>query len=262
MVEVEFQSTRPHGARLALGYEISGNEEFQSTRPHGARPLSAGTLSSRPSFNPRARTGRDRGGTRTPWRSSRFNPRARTGRDLAPVMLWRSLRRFQSTRPHGARRLVPRLRPKPKMVSIHAPARGATGAAWPDAVSIHAPARGATVNICRNITLRIASMQVIHHERLECAPVAQYTSKKTRTSGHYAIAWGSRKHSVCQISRRPSGSYERSTPSFSTRPFQFLPRLYIRRLSISPSMTFSSRCLRSSYCAGSTRHSNTEHWTR
>ncbi len=55
---------------------------------------------------------------------------------------------FQSTRPRGARlRHLGRLRGR-ALVSIHAPARGATGnrdgQARGDPVSIHAPARGAT----------------------------------------------------------------------------------------------------------------------
>ncbi len=55
---------------------------------------------------------------------------------------------FQSTRPHGARHHTLRIDVTDKLVSIHAPARGATGPiATPWAghkVSIHAPARGAT----------------------------------------------------------------------------------------------------------------------
>ena len=100
---------------------------FQSTRPHGARPY----INSQPrtivGFNPRAHTGRDfavpngggrsrivsihaptRGATVAGLGKSRavvsFNPRAHTGRDPT---LWLSLQKatkFQSTRPHGARR--------------------------------------------------------------------------------------------------------------------------------------------------------------
>jgi len=55
----------------------------------------------------------------------RFNPRARAGRDIALdyfAVVWQ----FQSTRPRGARRRSwnSHLR---LLVSIHAPARGATG---------------------------------------------------------------------------------------------------------------------------------------
>ena len=57
-------------------------------------------------------------------------------------------RRFQFTRPQGARRLPMGLM-EARNVSIHAPARGATGSTFLikdlTAVSIHAPARGATI---------------------------------------------------------------------------------------------------------------------
>ncbi len=105
---------------------------------------------------------------RTPG-SARFNPRARTGRDEIQAPASRGSRRFQSTRPHGARppavagcRPMPGFNPRARTgrdvydklvfeaqdVSIHAPARGATlhqlGRLAPRHVSIHAPARGAT----------------------------------------------------------------------------------------------------------------------
>ena len=79
------------------------------------------------SFNPRARAGRDAAGaTQAYVLPTGFNPRARAGRDAQvydkdwkPVM-------FQSTRPCGARpeehaRLI-----RERVVSIHAPVRGAT----------------------------------------------------------------------------------------------------------------------------------------
>jgi len=81
-----------------------------------------------------------------------FNPRARGGRDIRCVCEVCILHRFQSTRPRGARlrddfdnRLI-------TLVSIHAPAGGATSRAmmactWAG-VSIHAPAGGATCLDC------------------------------------------------------------------------------------------------------------------
>jgi len=78
------------------------------------------------SFNPRARAGRDRYPIALPPSLPGFNPRARAGRDPPPSP--------------QARRLI---------VSIHAPARGATLNHWLNhrlrPVSIHAPARGATL---------------------------------------------------------------------------------------------------------------------
>ncbi len=99
---------------------------FQSTRPRGARRGEMNAVEGVHSFNPRARAGRDMP-IRSEWYCSIpcFNPRARAGRDAEPkVIIVHSI------------------------VSIHAPARGATW--WPLQwgswlrVSIHAPARGAT----------------------------------------------------------------------------------------------------------------------
>ena len=116
-----FQSTRP--ARGAT-WPARCNPAcmFQSTRPREARPSLALGRAAAHRFNPRARAGRDRA----------------TGRHAAVA--------FQSTRPREARRGLPR---PDALVSIHAPARGATCRCSPCSrrrvvVSIHAPARGAT----------------------------------------------------------------------------------------------------------------------
>ena len=77
-----------------------------------------------------------------------FNPRARGGRDFHTPPVEQAKRRFQSTRPRGARppSLIRKAIDSP--VSIHAPAGGATEGklqtrSW-EKVSIHAPAGGAT----------------------------------------------------------------------------------------------------------------------
>ncbi len=101
------------------------------------------------SFNPRARVGRDAGMEGDAAGDASFNPRARVGARLLRASRRRRQNGFQSTRPRGARHFRGvELQPLEK-VSIHAPARGATGLAWldlvsADLVSIHAPARGAT----------------------------------------------------------------------------------------------------------------------
>ncbi len=99
-----FQSTRPHGARPLLFTDRGCWAMFQSTRPHGARPAAiCSSSTARRGFNPRARTGRD---WSMLWHAPTpecFNPRARTGRDAE--------RRYK---------------PGCQIVSIHAPARGAT----------------------------------------------------------------------------------------------------------------------------------------
>ena len=77
-----------------------------------------------------------------------FNPRAREGRDVIICVDDAIIHRFQSTRPRRARPWT--MRRLPSMgVSIHAPAKGATGAYLHAlgrcVVSIHAPAKGATI---------------------------------------------------------------------------------------------------------------------
>src|SRR5690606_38647628 len=98
---------------------------FQSTRPRGARRNAAGYR-----------------GT-----DDCFNPRARAGRDPKTVAIGHNSQSFQSTRPRGARQVIVGPPQTNTVVSIHAPARGATPVrtctAPRDPVSIHAPARGA-----------------------------------------------------------------------------------------------------------------------
>ena len=69
-------------------------------------------------------------------------------RQLYVLRSFRTQPVFQSTLPHGERPASRHVTSSADQVSIHAPARGATGCdgmpARSDAVSIHAPARGAT----------------------------------------------------------------------------------------------------------------------
>ena len=143
---------------------------FQSTRPRGARLGWPALTVSNVSFNPRARVGRDGAEGSLSGTLSCFNPRARVGRDRWPTGYGKSITRFQSTRPRGARpnrlrrtwakaSFNPRARVgrdrrprrparRSRHVSIHAPAWGATCAGparrEEPVVSIHAPAWGAT----------------------------------------------------------------------------------------------------------------------
>ncbi len=120
-----FQSTRPRGARPNTALASNPQNLFQSTRPRGARQrFDAGGQASAQFQSTRPR------GARPEVRTERltlvsFNPRARAGRDVI-------IEKFDAL----------------KLVSIHAPARGATCERTKDAlqakVSIHAPARGAT----------------------------------------------------------------------------------------------------------------------
>ncbi len=121
-----FQSTRPRGARRD-GRGVVGRDRAVSIHAPawGATRRTPGARLSDDCFNPRARVGRDSIRMLCVCVVSSFNPRARVGRDVVE----RGKRRFM-------------------LVSIHAPAWGATMATgsirWAQAVSIHAPAWGAT----------------------------------------------------------------------------------------------------------------------
>ncbi len=125
-----FQSTPPHGGRRSFLVPPRPGQPFQSTPPHGGRhgagcdrPLRRGVSIHAPAW----------GATRwlpvslAPSRRG-FNPRPRMGGDL-PARLWRqSARAFQSTPPHGGRLTRPDAGREGAVVSIHAPAWGATAA--------------------------------------------------------------------------------------------------------------------------------------
>ena len=100
--------------------------KFQSTRPHGARHRRRGRPAARACFNPRARMGRDR-------RISRFSSPLISFQSTRPhgarlISIWKFShgRSFQSTRPHGARLDLDMEIFARSVVSIHAPAWGAT----------------------------------------------------------------------------------------------------------------------------------------
>ena len=82
-----------------------------------------------------------------------FNPRPREGGDFVGFKDSGSCLGFQSTPPRGGRQNGLLKERRKQKVSIHAPARGATGGHWvlleDVQVSIHAPARGATRRLPR-----------------------------------------------------------------------------------------------------------------
>ena len=92
--------------------------------------------------------GRDRTKGRLTSRPACFNPRARVGRDSGKRPHQPRRHVFQSTRPRGARLRRKQVQAHQGMVSIHAPAWGATSSGNVEQitieVSIHAPAWGAT----------------------------------------------------------------------------------------------------------------------
>ena len=106
------------------------------------------------------------------YQSKGFNPRPRTGGDLSTTPINQGSIKFQSTPPHGGRQKSRAIKKPFQVVSIHAPARGATVLIVSNpalqrfqstpphggrpfnprffqlqyVVSIHAPARGATLS--------------------------------------------------------------------------------------------------------------------
>ncbi len=145
-----FQSTLPHGERRINHLAPCINRPFQSTLPHGERPhvqpavgrvlavsihapARGATLECCSvfqhikRFNPRSRTGSDLGVEMKYEEAKSFNPRSRTGSDLKTSGYYYVIPLFQSTLPHGERPLLTNSFPCLHTVSIHAPARGATG---------------------------------------------------------------------------------------------------------------------------------------
>ena len=175
-MSVKLQHFNPR-ARVGRDLHFSRNERqvaaFQSTRPRGARladfaieatipPISIhapawGATSLLPSpslqcsyFNPRARVGRDSRQKCLDDCPLHFNPRARVGRDLSCTLPNGMRKGFQSTRPRGARRRGVLYFAAMHIISIHAPAWGATDCLpalmMAGNISIHAPAWGATAS--------------------------------------------------------------------------------------------------------------------
>ena len=100
-----FQSTHPHGVRLAL---ITAKHTTRTVSIHA--PTRGATSSSHCSWSMRLC----------------FNPRTHTGCDTAIQGHTYSISEFQSTHPHGVRHRRGTRRGLGTRVSIHAPTRGAT----------------------------------------------------------------------------------------------------------------------------------------
>jgi len=123
---VQFQSTRPRGARPPPSCEI---ELVSSVSIHAPTRGATMLLDSDPDKQPVSIHAPTRGATRV----------------FGVCNEWS---KFQSTRPRGARPPTPPAENRSEQVSIHAPTRGATllmkHVQSRHIVSIHAPTRGAT----------------------------------------------------------------------------------------------------------------------
>ena len=122
-----FQSTRPRGARRGVEPWVRPIRSVSIHAPAGGATRSHGGGVCLRAVSIHAPAGGATGAGQADCCSGhRFNPRARGGRDMPLVITSGSVRRFQSTRPRGARPR-PRLRSgEVPSVSIHAPAGGAT----------------------------------------------------------------------------------------------------------------------------------------
>ena len=152
--DILFQSTLPRGERQRYWKEITKEEAISIHAP--ARGATFNSVVKKRNVG-------------------HFNPRSREGSDIFSPLLHYFFNLFQSTLPRGERRFAihlfrqtylhfnPRSREgsdistsasyHPPAISIHAPARGATGCQGCEGldfvISIHAPARGATVIFLR-----------------------------------------------------------------------------------------------------------------
>ena len=122
--------------------------QFQSTLPRGERLLHIISMSHLHYFNPRSREGSDRIFMCYYHLYSAFQSTLPRGERRLAIQLKRMTDQFQSTLPRGERHFLLSSAGAFSIISIHAPARGATPFCFVlaprCAISIHAPARGAT----------------------------------------------------------------------------------------------------------------------
>ena len=121
-----FQSTRPRGARLMTKSDNVMLDKFQSTRPRGARHWKQGIDFCGYSFNPRARVGRDSNSLSLLQWMRCFNPRARVGRDSDAAAKHAGNVGFNPRARVGRDGDCRARTALSSLVSIHAPAWGAT----------------------------------------------------------------------------------------------------------------------------------------
>ena len=115
------------GATLPQNPQWSLAPRFQSTLPHGERQVADEQFEKLFAISIHAPA---RGATRIETRCRNtvinFNPRSHTGSDMVAVVLKLQRMKFQSTLPHGERRVISNSIIHQVLISIHAPARGAT----------------------------------------------------------------------------------------------------------------------------------------
>ena len=145
-----FQSTLPRGERHRK-FDTDGTEiRFQSTLPRGERQIISITHINKFVFQSTLPRGERRTNVNGRTNSAKFQSTLPRGERHGQAGHTRQDTQFQSTLPRGERLLICFISRVFSMVSIHAPAWGATTAVWHELtgqkVSIHAPAWGATSN--------------------------------------------------------------------------------------------------------------------
>ena len=120
-----FQSTHPRGVRRRPLGHWAGIDVFQSTHPRGVRRAGRCRRRRAGSFNPRTREGCDSKSMIVPSLVRGFNPRTREGCDTYLRRLADTWHSFNPRTREGCDYLA-LLQVDAEVVSIHAPARGAT----------------------------------------------------------------------------------------------------------------------------------------
>ena len=122
-----FQSTHPRGVRLRFCRNAFLHSRFQSTHPRGVRPFLLRNLFRRFNISIHAPAwGATLPDLPNAYPILHFNPRTRVGCDGLDHRIINCGQLFQSTHPRGVRLFLFRSKSFPDIISIHAPAWGAT----------------------------------------------------------------------------------------------------------------------------------------
>ena len=127
LVAIGFQSTLPQGERRTTRLFTKKSRKISIHAPaRGATYSKLYPARRSVNFNPRSRKGSDGVIAVIKNTVTYFNPRSRKGSDVDILLIVKTTVRFQSTLPQGERLKGKRKQTVKKVISIHAPARGAT----------------------------------------------------------------------------------------------------------------------------------------
>ena len=152
-----FQFTPPRRGRHAVSGRSGKSNNFNSRPREGGDQRPQTPRRKRWDFNSRPREGGDEILGFVPLMSMQFQfTPPRRGRHMCPAEPCRSLTAFQFTPPRRGRLPTCSSPGGQHLISIHAPAKGATSrlshSNWRPAISIHAPAKGATYGGTLDVT--------------------------------------------------------------------------------------------------------------